>query len=81
MLQDKSAGFAETFNFLERRIDEAATLNKVLEQSDEVSANMKNAVRSVFSTVRISKLLLIGSKKVFFLPQARNIIGLNFQRR
>lgn len=52
MLQDKSEGFKGTFTFLDRRMEEAVMLNKVLEQSDEVSGNMKKAVGAVFSTVR-----------------------------
>ena len=51
MLQDKSPDYVDTFKFLERRMEEAVMINKVLESSDEVTANFQNAVGAVFTTV------------------------------
>lgn len=51
MLQDKSEDHKDTFTFLNKRIEEAAAMNKLLESSDEVTANVQNAVGAVFSTV------------------------------
>lgn len=52
MLQDKSPDFKGTFAFLEKRMEEAVLINRVLKSSDEVSANVQNAVGTVFSTAR-----------------------------
>lgn len=51
MLQDKSEDFKDTFTFLARRMEEAVLLNKVIESTDDVSANVQKAVGTIFTTV------------------------------
>lgn len=51
MLQDKSEDLKATFTFLERRMEEAVMLNKVMESSDGVSANVQKAIGTAFETV------------------------------
>lgn len=51
MLQDKSVDQQDTWKFLQRRMDDAVLMNKLLEQSDDVTQNMQRAVGSVFTTV------------------------------
>jgi ubiquinone biosynthesis protein COQ9 len=52
MIQDKSADFEETWNFLARRIDDVSHLHSYLHQSGEVSQVAKEAVAAAFITVR-----------------------------
>jgi ubiquinone biosynthesis protein COQ9 len=51
MIQDKSADFEETWNFLGRRIEDVSHLHSYLHQSGEVSQVAKEAVASAFVTV------------------------------
>ncbi|KAG4073938.1 hypothetical protein HA402_014143 [Bradysia odoriphaga] len=59
MLQDKSQGHADTWTFLERRIEEGHQIQEMLVAGDQTT---KKALNSAFQT-------------------ARNILGLNFDRR
>jgi len=62
MLQDSSAGYENTWKFLERRVADAGAIHDVLLQSEGATQNITQAVSSAFAT-------------------ARNILGLNFDRR
>uniref|UniRef100_A0AAG5D3F5 Ubiquinone biosynthesis protein n=1 Tax=Anopheles atroparvus TaxID=41427 RepID=A0AAG5D3F5_ANOAO len=62
MLQDSSAGFENTWKFLERRMEEASLVHEFLVKSEGATHQLQNAVGSAFTT-------------------ARNILGLNFDRR
>jgi ubiquinone biosynthesis protein COQ9 len=52
MIQDKSADFEETWNFLGRRIEDVSHLHSYLHQSGEASQVAKEAVAAAFITVR-----------------------------
>ncbi|XP_058120471.1 ubiquinone biosynthesis protein COQ9, mitochondrial [Anopheles coustani] len=62
MLQDNSTGFEKTWQFLERRMEEASLVHEFLVKSEGATHQLQNAVGSAFTT-------------------ARNILGLNFDRR
>jgi hypothetical protein len=51
MIQDKSADFEETWNFLGRRIEDVSYFHSYLHQSGEVSHVAKEAVAAAFITV------------------------------
>jgi hypothetical protein len=52
MIQDKSADFEETWNFLARRIEDVSHLHSYLHQSGDISQVAKEAVAAAFITVR-----------------------------
>lgn len=53
MLQDKSAGYQDTWIFMHRRIDEGDFIQEFLSTSDEKTKTMRRALNSAFLTVNI----------------------------
>lgn len=51
MLQDKTPDKQDTWEFLERRVEEAIFINKLFEQRDGSTFELKNAVSTAFVTV------------------------------
>lgn len=51
MLQDKTPNKKDTWEFLERRVEEAIFINKLFEQRDGSTFELKNAVSTAFVTV------------------------------
>uniref|UniRef100_A0A182R0C0 Ubiquinone biosynthesis protein n=1 Tax=Anopheles farauti TaxID=69004 RepID=A0A182R0C0_9DIPT len=85
MLQDSSAGFAKTWTFLERRMEEASLVHEFLVKSEDATHHLQNAVGSAFTTVEFRKNAHAWNELDANMDclsfQARNILGLNFERR
>lgn len=79
MLQDKSTEYLDTWKFLERRIEEGHQIQEVLTVGDQTT---KKALNSAFLTVSLKFLYfcLVLCNLLFLLFQARNILGLHFNR-
>lgn len=56
MLQDSSMGHQETWQFLERRLEEGYQLQAVLAMSDEKTKHLKTSLNSAFLTVSLGCL-------------------------
>ncbi|XP_053675223.1 ubiquinone biosynthesis protein COQ9, mitochondrial [Anopheles nili] len=52
MLQDSSVGFEKTWQFLERRMEEANLVHGFLVKSEDATHHLQNAVGSAFTTAR-----------------------------
>ncbi|XP_049956720.1 ubiquinone biosynthesis protein COQ9, mitochondrial isoform X2 [Schistocerca serialis cubense] len=61
MIQDKSDGFQETWQFLRRRIDDAERLHSYLHQSEEASSIARETATAAFITARN----ILGLNKAF----------------
>lgn len=86
MLQDKSVDRQETWQFLMRRIEDGVHVQEVLNKSEDTTKNVAHAVGSAFQTVCIHRCIsIINDSFLMFLIfpflQARNILGINFNKR
>lgn len=77
LIQDKSAGNQDTWNFLKRRMEEAVQLHDIISKSDIASQSAKDVAKSAFVTVSnyCSK-----SSCLTLLFQARNILGVSWNK-
>lgn len=60
MIQDKSPDYEETWKFLKKQLDEAATVYSCIQQSEQASQLTKEISIATFTTVR-NDLLIRGS--------------------
>lgn len=79
LIQDNSPEHKETWTFLNRRLTEAIQLHDMLLKSDLASQGAKDTVAAAFITVSAAVLFLLCSMVVLIF-QARNILGLNWNR-
>lgn len=89
MLQDKTKDREDTWQFLNRRIEDGVHVQEVLNTSEESTRNVAQAVGSAFVTVSGKYIFSYGQHTgasvlttfLFAHFQARNILGVNFNKR